>query len=65
MTTMMTMTKIRNREIQMASKKKKKKIAKKKASKKAKVASGKHRKCAVCRKLGHNKRSHEPGGKLA
>ena len=36
----------------MASKKKKKKVAKKKA---AKV---KHRRCTVCRKLGHNKRSH-------
>ena len=42
----------------MASKKKKKKAAKK-------VASREKRKCAVCRKLGHNKRSHEPGGKLA
>jgi hypothetical protein len=38
----------------MASKKKKKKITKKKAPKKA---SSKHRKCAVCRKLGHNRRT--------
>lgn len=29
------------------------------------VASVKHRKCSVCGKRGHNKRSHEPGGKLA
>lgn len=41
----------------MASKKKKKKVSKKK--------SVQHRKCAVCGKRGHNKRSHEPGGKLA
>ena len=53
MTTIRTMTEGEN----MASKKKKKKVAKKKATK--------HRRCTVCRKLGHNKRSHEVGGKLA
>lgn len=25
---------------------------------------GGHRKCGVCGKLGHNRRSHEPGGLL-
>ena len=43
------------KEKKMASKKKKKKIAKKIEK----------RKCAVCKKRGHNSRSHEPGGRLA
>jgi len=46
----------------MASKKKTKKKLAKKSKRAARI---KHRACTVCRKLGHNKRSHEPGGKLA
>ncbi len=43
----------------MASKKKKKK-----SGKKVKKTSGAPRACSDCGKLGHNKRSHEPGGKF-
>lgn len=39
----------------------KKKASKKKAPKKETVK----RKCGDCGKRGHNKRSHEPGGRLA
>jgi hypothetical protein len=48
----------------MAAKKTKKKATKKKATKKT-VAKKAKRACGDCGKLGHNKRSHEPGGKLA
>ena len=38
-------------------------MAAKKKKKKAKTAKkSAKRKCAVCGKRGHNKRSHEPGG---
>jgi hypothetical protein len=51
----------------MASKKKKKSSKKKSAKKKAKpatVAKGRpKRKCTVCRKPGHNARSHGAGAK--
>lgn len=40
-------------------------MASKKKKKKTKIKRGPSRKCAVCGKRGHNKRSHEPGGKLA
>ena len=50
----MTMIRTTTEGENMASKKKKKKVAKKVAKKKA----TKHRRCTVCRKLGHNKRSH-------
>ena len=54
----------------MASKKTKKKtgkkVAKKKTAKKAvaKKSPKAKRACSDCGKRGHNKRSHEPGGKL-
>jgi hypothetical protein len=49
----------------MASKKKKKtKVKTSKAKAPKTVKASKHRKCTVCRKLGHNKRSHERGGTL-
>lgn len=48
--------------------KSKKKVAKKKAPRSGRggsVAGKGPRKCAVCHKRGHNKRSHAPGGRLA
>jgi hypothetical protein len=45
------------------SKKKTVKTAARRATKKDE--GGGPRKCAVCGKKGHNKRSHEPGGRLA
>jgi hypothetical protein len=47
--------------------KKKKNATTKKTPRKAarKIEAGGPRKCAVCGKKGHNKRSHEPGGRLA
>jgi len=52
-------------------KKKKKKSAPKKSKTKTKRAKidpserGAARRCSECGKLGHNQRSHRPGGKLA
>ena len=43
----------------MAAKKRKKKIAKRAA----KQPEGAVKKCTVCRKKGHNARSHNPGSK--
>jgi hypothetical protein len=35
------------------------------AGKRGGSAGGEPRKCGVCGRLGHNKRSHGPGGRLA
>ncbi len=48
----------------MSRKKKENKTAARKAPKKA-PAKGDARECGVCHKLGHNARSHAPGGRLA
>lgn len=48
----------------MAARKKKTKAAKKAPAKKKASKVVEHRKCGVCKKRGHNKRSHEPGGRL-
>jgi hypothetical protein len=38
---------------------------KKKSALKKKPSKGDSRECGVCHKLGHNARSHAPGGRLA
>lgn len=55
----------------MATKKKTKKVAKKPTTKTTrkpaarKSNAGSPRACSVCSEKGHNKRSHDPGGRLA
>jgi hypothetical protein len=44
---------------------KKKKAAAKSAKPAKKKTAGGPRACGVCNKLGHNARSHAPGGRLA
>lgn len=49
----------------MSKKKVKKTKGASRTAKAAKPKSGGPRQCSVCKKKGHNARSHEPGGLLA
>jgi len=40
------------------------KTASRKGARRGSVAGSGPRECGVCHKLGHNRRSHEPGGRL-